>query len=249
MKAIILCAGLGERLRPLTETIPKPMVPIDGKPALEYLIKLCKKHNISKIGINTSYLPEKIKEYFGDGKDLGVEIVYSFEPTLLGTAGALNNFKDFCNETLIVIYGDNITDLDLTNMLNFHRENNSKATLFLHKQELTDSKTTPGVVLFDEKNKIHKIIENISPEEKANLDPSLNKEFSNSGIYILEPEVLDLIKEGYSDFAKNIFPEALNKRLNFFAYYPKCYFIEIGQMQRYLKARQEIESGKIKLNF
>ena len=86
MKALILCAGKGERLKPLTDTIPKPMVPIANKPLLEYIIQLCKKHNIKDIAINTSYLPEKIKEYFGNGEKFGVNINYSYEPELLGTS-------------------------------------------------------------------------------------------------------------------------------------------------------------------
>ena len=104
MKALILCAGKGERLKPLTAAIPKPMIQIKNKPVLEYLIMLCKKHGIKEIAINTSYLPEKIKECFANGEKFGVKIIYSFEKELLGTAGALNNFRDFFNESFFVIY-------------------------------------------------------------------------------------------------------------------------------------------------
>ena len=113
MKALILCAGKGERLRPLTDTIPKPMVPINNKPLLEYNILLCKKHGITEIAINTSYLPEQIKQYFGNGEKFGVNIHYSYEPELLGTSGSVNNFRDFLDETFVVIYGDAVTDIDL----------------------------------------------------------------------------------------------------------------------------------------
>jgi len=135
MKAIILCAGRGERLRPLTDTIPKPMIPINNKPVLEYIINLLKKNGIKDIAINTSHLPEKIREYFGDGKKFGVKITYSFEPEMLGTSGALNNFRHFfnTNEPFLVFYGDNITNIDLKKMLEFHKQKNAIATLALRK--------------------------------------------------------------------------------------------------------------------
>ncbi|HJX50276.1 MAG TPA: nucleotidyltransferase family protein, partial [Candidatus Nanoarchaeia archaeon] len=194
MKAIILCAGKGERLKPLTSNIPKPMIPINGKPLLEYLILLCKKYGIRDIAINTSYLPEKIKEYFGDGSKFGVDIRYSFEQELLGAAGALNNFRDFLDssEPFIVLYGDNITDVNLDKMIKFHKEKKALATLFLHKQEMADEKTTPGAVVFDAENRITNIIENPNKKQIEFLKniPD-NRKLTNSGIYILNPEVLE----------------------------------------------------------
>jgi len=249
MKAIILSAGRGERLRPLTNTLPKPMIQINNKPILEYLILLCKNHGIKEIAINTSYLPEKIKEYFGDGGKFGVKIRYSYEPELLGTAGALNNFRDFLNETFVVIYGDNITDIDLNKMINYHKEKRGIATLYLYKEKIADEKTTPGKVIIDENNKIQEIIEKPSKEEKIKLKKiSEKRKFTNSGIYVLEPEILNLIPQGFSDFACDIFSNAL-KKWNLYGFQEKCYIREIGQMQRYLKAKQEIESREVKLNF
>ncbi len=250
MKAIILCAGKGERLKPLTSNIPKPMIPINGKPLLEYLILLCKKYGIRDIAINTSYLPEKIKEYFGDGSKFGVDIRYSFEQELLGAAGALNNFRDFLDssEPFIVLYGDNITDVNLDKMIKFHKEKKALATLFLHKQEMADEKTTPGAVVFDAENRITNIIENPNKKQIEFLKniPD-NRKLTNSGIYILNPEVLEFIPEDFSDFARDIFPELIKKGKNLFAYYSDCYFKEVGQLSRYNLAKQEIESGKVKL--
>ncbi|MCX6750716.1 MAG: nucleotidyltransferase family protein [Candidatus Pacearchaeota archaeon] len=124
MKALILCAGEGKRLMPLTEKTPKPMVLINGKPLLEYNIKLLKFYGIKDIAINTSHLPEKIKEYFGDGEKWGVKITYSYEPNLLGTAGALNNFRDFFGkDDFFVIAADNLTDIHL-------KKNFAEATKF-----------------------------------------------------------------------------------------------------------------------
>ena len=246
MKVLILCAGRGERLKPLTDTIPKPMVPINNKPLLEYSILLCKKHGITEIAINTSYLPEKIKEYFGNGEKFGVKIRYSYEPELLGTSGALNNFKDFLDETFVVIYGDNLTDINLTEMLNYHKEKKAIATLFLFKEEIINEKTTPGWVVFDNSGRIKNLIEN--PTEQDRIKFENENKLTNGGVYVLEPEILNYIPEGFSDFMKNLFPELLNQSKLIYIYVENCYFRELGQMIRYLKAKQEIESAKIKLN-
>lgn len=248
MKAIILCAGKGERLHPLTENIPKPMIPIDNKPVLEYLIKLCKKHGINEIAINTSYLPEKIKEYFGDGSKFGVKIYYSFEPELMGTSGALNNFRNFFDETFFVIYGDNVTDLDLSEMLKFHREKEGIGTLYVYREKMVDDKTTPGCVVIDEDSRILDIVEKPNDEEKIKLEMMpVERRLTNAGIYILEPEILKLIPEGFSDFAKEILPRLIS--LELYGFQKDCYFKEVGQLQRYIAAKKDIESGKVNLDF
>ncbi|MFA5856729.1 MAG: nucleotidyltransferase family protein [Candidatus Pacearchaeota archaeon] len=248
MKAIILCAGKGERMRPLTKDIPKPLIPIDNKPVLEYAIKNCKKHGINEIAINTSYLPEKIKEYFGTGEKFGVKIRYSFEDELLGTSGALNNFRDFFNETFFIIYGDNITNLDLKKMLEFHKKKESYATLFIYKEKLLDEKTTPGAIVIDEDKRVIQMIENPTENEKKELEKiPYERKFINAGVYILEPEILKNIPEGFSDFAKDIFPKLI-KNQKVYGYIEECYFKEVGQMHRYLIAKKDIESEKIKLD-
>ena len=248
MKAVVLCAGKGERLRPLTENIPKPMIPINNKPVLEYLIFLCKKHRINEIAINTSYLPEKIKEYFGSGEKFGIKIHYSFEPELLGTAGALNNFRNLLNDTFFVIYGDNITNLNLEEMYKFHKSKKGFGTLYLYKEELIDNKTTPGCVILDENAKITEIIERPTEEEKKRIEKiSQDLKYMNSGIYVLEPAILNFIPKGFSDFSKNIFPAALKKG-NLYGYKEDCYIKEVGQLIRYEKAKADIESGAVKLD-
>ena len=249
MKAVILCAGKGERLRPLTENIPKPMIPIDNKPVLEYLIKLCKKHRINEIAINTSYLPEKIKEYFQNGEKFGVKINYSFEPELLGTAGALNNFRNFLDETFFVIYGDNITDLNLSKMYSFHKSKKGLGTLYLYKEKIVDDKTTPGCVILDKNTQVKEIIERPTEEERKGIEKiPQNMRYMNSGIYILNPEVINFIPKGFSDFSRDIFPAVLKKG-KLYGYMENCYIKEVGQIIRYEKAKQDIESGAIKFDF
>jgi len=250
MKAVILCAGKGERLRPLTENIPKPMILINGRPVLEYLIQLCKNNDIKEIAINTSYLPEKIKEYFGDGSKFGVKINYSFESELLGTSGALNNFRDFLDEPFFVIYGDNVTDLNLKKMLKEHQKNKAFATLYLYKEKMANEKTTPGRVIINESGEIKEIIENPNEEQKVKINSiTENLKYSNSGIYILDNKILKFIPTGYSDFPKQIFQAILKADLKIYGYREDCYIREVGQMHRYLKAKEEIESNEFLKDF
>lgn len=249
MKAIILAAGKGERLSPLTEKVPKPLIPIAGKPVLEHLIMLCKKNNIFDIGINTSYLSDKIKDYFGTGENFGVKLNFSYEPDLLGTSGALNNFRDFLDDSeFLVIYGDNITNLNLKEMIKAHKKHKAFGTLYLYHETMSDSNTTPGFVIVNEKGFVKEIIENPTKEQKKDLETiPENYKFTNSGIYVLDKKILDLIPKGKSDFAKQTLPEVLRKGMSLLGYMENCYIREVGQMHRYLKAKEEIESGGIML--
>ena len=244
MDALILAAGKGERLMPLTDKVPKPMLLINGKPSLEYLILLCKKHGIKNIAINTSYLAEKIKSYFGDGSNFGVKIYYSFEPVLLGTSGALNNFRNLLTETFVVIYGDNLTDIDLSKMLQHHKSNKAIATLAIRKKS-KDYKTQ-SLIMADKNLKLIKFIEKPSNEELEKY--SFDYKWINSGIYILEPEIFDFIPEGFSDFGYDIFPKLIenNKRMYGFIM-DDYYFREIGKINKYHMAKNEIESKKVTL--
>jgi len=246
MKAVILAAGKGERLKPLTDTMPKPMVPINNKPNLEYLILLCKKHGIKEIAINTSYLPEKITEYFGDGSKWGVKLIFSYEPYLIGTSGALNNFKNFLDEPFFVIYGDNITDLDLTKMSEYHKKHGGIATLALRKKP--KEYKTQSLILAEDNLKITKFLE--KPTEEVINSLVGEEKLINSGIYLLEPKILDYLPEGFSDFAYDTFPKMLEAKENIFGFMMgSCYYREIGKLEKYQLAKEEIESGKEKLSF
>lgn len=244
MKAIILCAGRGERLRPLTDTIPKPMVPIDNKPALLYNIELCKKHGILDIAINTSYLSEKIKEYFGDGSKFGVNIKYSFEKDLLGSSGALNNFKDFFKENFIVIYGDNLTNLDLTKLIKYHKKKQGIATICLRKKE--KNYKTQSLIFADSELRLTSFLEKPPEEQVQKL--SGNFKLINSGIYVLSPKIFGYIPSGFSDFAYDIFPTLIKKNENIYGFLiDDFYFREIGKIAKYLKAKEDIELGRVRL--
>ena len=135
MKAMILAAGEGTRLRPLTELCPKPMLPIGGRPLLEYLLKLLRSHGVKEVAINLHYCPEAVTSHFGDGSGLGMKIAYSHEKELLGTAGALRKMASFLDDTFLVLCGDLLTDTDLTSLAEFHRWRGAVATTALYRVE------------------------------------------------------------------------------------------------------------------
>ena len=251
MKAVILCAGKGERLKPLTNNIPKPMIKINNKPILEYLILLCRKHGIKEIFISTSYMSEVIQNYFGDGSKWGVKIQYSVEDdaNLPGTAGAVNRFKSFLDDTFFVIYGDNLTNLNLSKMLDFHRSKNGIGTIFVYREPLTDSTSTPAIVAVDSNSEIFDLIERPTESDKERVAKiKLDEKYMNSGIYVLEPEILKFIpKEKISDFMVDIFPESM-KYKKLFAFRDNPYIREVGIFLRLNKAKEEIESGQVSLD-
>lgn len=210
MKAIILAAGKGERLRGVVDNIPKPMVLINGKPVLESNIILLKKYGITDIYINLHHIPEVIKDYFGNGIKFGVNINYSFEETLLGTAGAVRKIADeYWNkpERFILLYGDNLLRYDIGEIINFHIRKKGIATIALYKK---DDVSQSGIVLLNNEGKILKFIEKPRPEEViSNL--------VNTGIYILEPEILGYIPPKKNlDFGKDVFPEMILKNESIF---------------------------------
>lgn len=210
MKAIILAAGLGTRLN--LKNVPKPMYKIKNKPILEYNILLVCKHNVKDICINLHYMPEVIKNYFGDGNKWGVRIQYSLEKHLLGTSGAVRNIEWFWDkEPFFVIYGDNYTNINLTEMLQFHLANKSIATIAVFDpKKVKNSGIASGFVTIDENNKLLSFTEGGNREHSG---------YVNAGIYILEPSVLNIIPSGIpSDFGKDIFPKLLKNKSSLFGY-------------------------------
>lgn len=200
MKAVLLAAGKGERLGALSDAMPKPLLPVEGKPILEHHIELCKCYGITELFINTHHLPDKITSHFGNGGRFGVSITYSFEKELLGTAGALNNFKDSLKgETFFVIYSDNVTDYNLKELLDFHKEKRGLATLALFEKKNVESS---GIAMLDSQGRVLRFMEKPKPGE-------VFSSLANAGIYVLEPGIFEYIPQGFSDFGKDIFPKLL----------------------------------------
>ncbi|MBI4790451.1 MAG: nucleotidyltransferase family protein [Chloroflexi bacterium] len=210
MNALLLAAGEGTRLRPLTEKLPKPMIPIAGKPILQHNIELLARHGIREIAINLHHCPEVVRSHFGDGSRFGVSITYSYEPELLGTAGAVKKLgTSFFQDTFLVIYGDNRIECDLHRLLAFHQARAGIATLALHYREHV---THSGVVALDGSDRVLQFVE----KPRANQIPS---HWVNAGVLVLEPRVLDHIPAGVpSDFGKDILPHLLEQGERLYGY-------------------------------
>lgn len=234
-----MAGGEGSRLRPLTCDRPKPMVPVMNVPIMEHIIELLKKHNLTEIAVTLQYLPEQIKDYFGDGGDFGVNLRYYIEGTPLGTAGSVKNAEDFLDETFLVISGDALTDFNLERILKFHRTQGGIGTLVLTRQE------TPleyGVVITDEREKIVRFLEK----------PGWSEVFSdtvNTGIYVLEPKIFSYFDRGVKfDFSKDLFPLLMEKGEELFGCVAKGYWCDIGNIEQYQQAHRDFLDGKVHIN-
>lgn len=235
MKAVIMAGGLGTRLRPLTDDIPKPMVPIHGRPAMEYALMLLKKHGITDIAVTLFYYPEVIMNYFGDGSRFGVRLHYYLEREPLGTAGSVKQAKDFLDESFLVISGDGITDIHLGKIIRSHQKNKAIATMALTR---VDDPTQFGIVITDTDGRIRQFIEKPKPEE-------VFSNTINTGIYVMEPEVFSYIPEGFFDFSKNLFPKLLENRLSFYGFFANGYWCDIGTTEQYRQVHIDINNGML----
>ena len=213
---MILVGGRGERLRPLTDKMPKPLLPVKGKPILEWQIELLKKYGISDIAICGHYMFDKIKQ-LGDGSRFGINIKYFYETEPLGTGGAMKNAAAVINDTTVVIYGDIFTDINIKNLLTFHKNKSADATIVLHESLHPEDSDAVEV---DSNDRITRIL-------GRGTDVRLTK----SSIYVLEPIIFDFIREKCS-FENDILPIII-KKCNVFGYKTDEMIMDVGTMQRY----------------
>ena len=213
-----MAGGYGTRLKPLTNELPKPMVPIIDKPIINYIINTLKKYGIIDIIVTLGYKPERIIDYLGDGSDLGVKVRYSVENIPLGTAGGVKKISDMIDGTFVVISGDALTNIELDSMMSHHMSHGKLMTMAVKEM---DDVTGFGVVKCDEDGAVTSFIE----KPKHSLDKLVN-----TGIYILEKKVLNYIPEGKYDFARDLFPAMMN---NLSAYRMKGYWSDIGTLSSY----------------
>lgn len=238
MKAVIMAGGEGTRLRPLTCNRPKPMVPVVNKPVMEHIIALLKKHGLTDIAVTLQYMPEVIKDYFDDGSEFGVNLQYYVEKTPLGTAGSVKNAEEFLDDTFVVISGDALTDIDLSEAIDFHFSKNSMATLVLKK---VDIPLEYGVVVTDGKGLITRFLEK----------PSWSEVFSdtaNTGIYILSPEIFKYYKKDeIFDFSKDLFPILLKEKRPMYGFVTEDYWCDIGDLAAYNQSHRDILDGNVRI--
>ena len=241
MQALILAGGKGTRLRPLTVYTPKPIVPVLNKPFLLYQIEILRRAGIRDITLSLSYQPDKIELLLGDGSDYGVNLRFITEPHPMGTGGAYRFAAEAIRETTVVFNGDILTDLDISKVIDFHREKKAEATLTLVGVE---NPAAYGLVETDDENRVLRFLEKPSAEIIASL-PAHN---INAGIYILEPTILDLIPAGENrSFEYNVFPDILTNEKPFYAFIMQNnYWRDIGTPESYRAVHQDFLSGKIK---
>ncbi len=234
MQAIIMAGGEGTRLRPMTCSIPKPLAPLCGRPVLEYILELLKSHGFSKATLTLMYKGDKIVSHFDDDSFDGMSLDYSFEDSPLGTAGSVRlASRDDC---VLVISGDAMCDFDITRAIEYHKKNNADATIIVRR--VHDPREF-GLVLYDSQGQITGFVEKPSFE-------SCTTDMANTGVYILSKTALELIPENEkSDFAQDIFPMMMRKKMRLFAFEETGYWCDIGDFRSYIKCQRDMLEGKV----
>ncbi|KIM07855.1 MAG: hypothetical protein KU28_05235 [Sulfurovum sp. PC08-66] len=250
MKAVVLSGGEGSRARPLTYSLPKPLIPVVERPIISYLFDLLKSHNFNEVIVTVSYKADMLEAHYQNGHAHGIHIAYSLEgsvengelvPYALGSAGGLKKvqtFGSFFDESFLVVCGDAIIDLDLTQAMAFHKAHGAIATVVC--QEIPPSEVYRyGVVVSDETGKIKSFQEKPSMEEaKSNI--------INTGIYIFEPSILDCIPDNQKyDIGGELLPFLVEQGIVFYAYTPKFHWLDVGTTKDFYQANMKLLQGEI----
>ncbi|MES1025698.1 NDP-sugar synthase [Gloeocapsa sp. BRSZ] len=251
MKAMILAAGKGTRVRPITYTIPKPMIPILQKPVMEFLLELLRQHGFDQIMVNVSHLASEIESYFRDGQRFGVQIAYSFEGRIedgelvgeaIGSAGGMRRIQDFSpffDDTFVVLCGDALIDLDLTAAVKWHKAKGAIATVIMRSVPLEEV-SSYGIVVTDDAGRVKAF------QEKPAVEEALSTNIS-TGIYIFEPEVLDYIPSGQQyDIGSQLFPKLVEIGAPFYGLVMDFQWVDIGKVPDYWHAIRGVLSREIK---
>lgn len=241
MQALILAGGKGTRLRPLTVYTPKPIVPVLNRPFLLYQIEILRRAGIKDITLSLNYQPDKIEQLLSDGTEYGVNLRYLTEPSPMGTGGAYKYAENEIRETTVVFNGDVLTDIDVSEVVEFHQGKKADATIVLTPVE---NPSAYGLVETEADERVRRFLEKPKPEELAGLTTNN----INAGIYVLEPGVLDLIPANENvSFEYNVFPGLLAAKKGFFAFVMnENYWRDIGTPESYLQAHHDFLSGQIR---
>jgi mannose-1-phosphate guanylyltransferase/phosphomannomutase len=239
MKAVVMAGGEGTRLRPLTSNQPKPMVPIVGKPCMEHIVELARMHGFDEVLVTLAFLPQAIRGYFGDGEALGIPIAYSVEESPLGTAGSVRLAAGRLDDTFLVISGDALCDIDLSALVEFHREKGAAVTIGLKS---VDNPLEFGIVVTDDDGRVERFLEK----------PSWGQVFSdtiNTGIYVIEPEVLRHVPTDRPyDFSKELFPLLLEMGRPIYGFVCDGYWQDIGNLDQFRQANFDALDERVRLN-
>lgn len=249
-KGMILAAGQGTRVRPLTKDMPKPMVPILGKPVMEYLIEHMARHGVRQIMINVAYHHRKIEHYFGDGRRWGVELGYSYEgeldhgdivPRPRGSAGGMRHIQDFSgffDETTLVVCGDALVDLDIGAAVSEHKSKGAVASV-VALDVPRDQVKYYGIVVADPTGRVESFQEKPAPQDARST-------LASTGIYLMEPSVVNLIPPGQVfDIGSQLFPMLVQQQLPFFVQNRFFNWIDIGRVSDYWSVLQRVLRGEV----
>jgi mannose-1-phosphate guanylyltransferase len=251
MRAMIMAAGLGTRLRPITYEMPKPMVPVLNRPVMEHILELLARHGITEVNANLHWFPELIRGRFGDGSRLGIELRYSEEEALLGTAGGVRNAADFLGDEFLVISGDALTDVDLAAMREFHQSHGAIATLATKRVSDTSQF---GVVITDSEGRVQGFQEKPDPAEALS-------DLANCGIYMFRSEIFDYFPSagaskaagpddpsGFADWAIDVMPALLESDVPFFSHEVDAYWNDIGNLDELWRSNMDAVAGAVKID-
>ena len=241
MKGAMLVGGFGTRLRPLTITTPKPMLPLVNIPFLQIELEHLRNHGVDEVVLSTGYLPAVFDEYFGDGSRLGIKLSHVTEDKPLGTCGAIKNVADHLgDEPVIVCNGDILTDLDIGALVEYHRRKGAVVTITLTPVE---DPTAYGLVPLDDDGRIKEFL------EKPSWDQVVTN-MINAGTYVLDPAVLEQVPPGENySFERQLFPDLLEQGEPLYGFPSECYWLDLGTPRKYLSAHHDILDGKIKVPF
>ena len=235
-----MAGGEGTRLRPMTANQPKPLLPVANRPIMEHVLRLLKKHGFEETVVTVQFLAALVRNYFGDGEDVGMFLQYATEEMPLGTAGSVKNAEDALKDSpFLVISGDALTDMDLTEMRRFHKENGALVTVGLTR---VPDPLEFGIVIADEDGRIQRFLEK----------PTWGQVFSdtvNTGVYIMEPEVLAEVSAKESvDWSHDVFPKLLARGAPIFGYISDKYWEDVGTLESYMKAQADVLSRKVEVD-
>jgi len=238
VKALLLAAGEGTRLRPLTVDRPKPMVEIGGAPAIAHSLRWLRCQGVTDVAINLHHHPDALRQFVGDGSRFGPAVTYSLEPAILGTSGALRPLVEFfrAEAGFVVLYGDVLTDLDLRPVLRAHAASGADATLVVVR---VDDPTRTGIVAFDAAHRITRLVEKPAASD-------VFSEWANAGIYVCGPAVLRYVSaDGPQDFARDLFPAMLRDGCHLLASPTNALVIDFGSAERLEAARGAVRRGAL----
>lgn len=230
MKALVLAAGAGTRLRPLTDSCPKPMLPIAGRPLLDRTMQWLGAAGVTEAALNLHHLPDVVRGGLGDGSRFGMRLVYHEERELLGTSGAIHGFPGFFDQPFLVIYGDLLMDLDLRDLIEFHKRSAANMTLALKR---TTTPQSQGMIEVDPQGRVLRFVEKPPVWDGGDT--------ANAGVYVCEPLVARRVPPGFSDFGHDIIPGMLRDGLPVYGRPLRGYLLDIGTPEAYAQAQRDWE--------